>query len=113
MDYEVQFKEYIDELFEYEITSFIDTLIKDGSITRDKIYYGYNDDIKPQHRDIKEWILINDFFDKDDLENDFIGYDISFLTFGDRIFVGLITETENLHKDQYWKKYFYDAIVAK
>ena len=102
----VAFNEWIDELFHYDLTTFIDTLIKDGSIPRHIIHYGYEDYIKPENRDVKEWYMIDDFFDKDDLEKDFTECDITYTIFGDRVFVGLITEKDDLHNDKYWNNLF-------
>ena len=103
------FNDWIDELLAYELTDFIHNLIQDGNINREHIYYGYNDYINTENRNIIEWHLINDFFEEDDLNLQ--EHDITHIIFGGKIFVGLITERNTLHRDTYWKqlyKSFYD-----
>ena len=106
------FKEWIEELFECELTNFINTLIKDDNIQRHMIYYGYDDNIKPQNRDNLQWFLINDFFETDEMVDELLKYDITHMIFGNRLFVAIITPQENLYDDIYWNKLYKELFLS-
>ena len=91
------FEEFIDEVIKFDLTEFIEELIKCGTVTRDMIYF----DSKSSNT-VKYWYLASDWYD--DLANNLCECDISYVQLGNRIFVGLNNEYDDLFTDSKWWK---------
>ena len=89
--------EFINEVIKLDMTEFIEELIKSEIVTRDMIYFD-----SESNNTVKYWYLATDWYD--DLTDNLCECDISYAELGNRIFVGVNCEYDDLFTDPKWKQ---------
>ena len=92
-----ELEEFIDEVIKCDLTEFIEDLIKCGTVTRDMIYFDTE-----SNNVVKYWYLATDWYD--DLSYNLCECDISYVMLGNRVFIGVNNEYDDLFTDPKWIK---------
>ena len=94
---------FIEELFVLDLSDFITDLIKQDILKRDRIHFA-ND----ENSGVEYWWLIDKYEIQD--VTIFLEYNISYIEFGNEIFVGLGCDYDQLINDPDWNKFFKEYI---
>ena len=90
-----EIEEFINELMITDMTEFIDNLIQNMILTRDMIYFD-----SKSNNTVKYWYLATHW---DDYLTDILNEcDISYAELGERVFIGINCEYEDLVKQPKW-----------
>ena len=87
--------EFINEVIKFDMTDFIQELIKSETVTRDMIYFD-----SESNNTVKNWYLATDWYD--DLAYNLCECDISYVELGNRVFIGINNEYDDLFTDPKW-----------
>ena len=94
---------FLEELLTLDLTDFITTLIQQGILTRDKIHFARED-----NSGVEYWYLMdNGYIDTPEI---FLDYNISYIDFGNEIFIGIGCDYDQLIKDPDWIKFYKEYI---